>query len=271
MTKKSVIILSIFIGLIVIMGVLFGAVFCLRKQEVQVVGETPITVSREEIITAAGLESGQSIFMIDKDKAINNIESKFSHIKVVQIKTIDLMTIQFIVRARHAMFYAHENDKYYILDEELKVLDILESTATKPNNLTEIKNGDLDIDSATMKCDFVGTQSQRDITYNLFVAMHTTVTKTVDEEEVYLTRQDICEMLLEIDFENHDTYNKIIIATKHGVKLDLENPSNDTQRKINLCFSAIEQFINDQNDKEKSGTIKIYYDEFSTIKTVYIP
>ncbi len=253
------------------MGVLFGAVFCLRNQEVKVIGGTPISVSREEIITAAGLENGQSIFMIDKNVAINNIESKFSHIKVVQIKTIDLMTIQFRVRARHAMFYAHENDKFYVLDEELKVLDILEPTASEPTHLTKIKSGDLNIDSATMKCDFVGSQTQRDATYNLFVAMNTVVTKMEGEEEVYLTRQDICEMLVEIDFENCETYDKIIITTKHGVKLDIENPSSNLQNKINLCFSTIEQFITDENNKEKSGTIKIYYDEAGIMKAVYIP
>ena len=271
MTKKSVIIVSIFCGLIALMGVLFGAVFCLRNQEVKVVGDTPIAVSREEIIHAGGLENGQSIFMINKDKTINNIEAKFAYLKVIQIKTTDLMTIQIRVRARHEMFYVHENEKFYVLDEELKVLDILEATTTEPTHLTKIGSGELDISSATMKCDFVGTQQQRQTTYDLYVAMTTVVTKNNGANEVYFTRQDMRDTLLHLDFENLDTYNKIVIDTKFGVNLDIEKPQQDLQTKINICFSTIEQFILDENDKENSGTIKIYYNDIGEMKTVYIP
>ena len=116
MRKGSVIALSIIALLLVTAGVLFGAVFCLRSQSVKVVGDSPITISKEDIISTAGLKKGQSIFLIDKEKALNNIEAKFPYVKVIQIKTTSLTEIEFVVRARHKMFYAEDDTKYYIMD-----------------------------------------------------------------------------------------------------------------------------------------------------------
>jgi len=271
MTKRSVVSLLICGGVIALLAILFGVVFCLRNQNVKVVGDSPINVSREEIISSAGINNGQSIFMIDKNKAISNIEAKYSHIKVIQIKTTNLMSIEIRVRARHEMFYAQANEKYYILDEELKVLDILETTSSEPSQLIKIETGDLNIDSASMMCDFLGNKLQQKITYNLFVAMNTVVTKQDEGNDVYLTRDDIRATLLNINFEDYESYNKIVITTKYGVKLDIEKPQDDMQNKINICFSTIKQFIIDAKNKEQSGTIKIFYDINRNLKSIYIP
>lgn len=270
MSKRAIIGLSIMVFIVILASILFGVVFCLRNQTVKVLGETPISIPREDIIETAGLENGSSIFMLDKEKAIRNIEAKFSHIKVVQIKTTSLTEIQICVRARHEMFYVEANDKYYVMDEDLKVLDILDKTAGEQTNLIKIEAEGMDISAATMTCDFVGSKEQRDATYNLFVAMTTVVTKE-DNDEEYLSRDDIKAKIDNIKLEKFETYNKILITTSYGVVLDIENPQTDMQNKINICFSAIKQFIADENDKEKSGTIKIYYNAEGALTSVYIP
>jgi len=240
-------------------------VFCLRNQQVKVVGATPITISREEIISAANLKNGQSIFMVDKNKAIQNIESKYPYVKVVQIKTTDLMSVDIIVRARHEMFYTEFNNNCYILDEELKVLDIVQP-GVEPINLTKIENGNLNIDELTLKCDFVGTKKQSKIVSNLFKSMVTVVTK----DGQYLEREDVKDVLSSIKFETFNTFDKVIITTSYGVKLDIENPSHNLQYKINVCFSTIDEFLIAENNKEKSGTIKLYFDLENNMQCVYI-
>lgn len=273
MTKKGVIGLSIFLGLLVLLGVLFCTVFCLRNQKVTVLGETPVTISREDIVTTAGFKNGKSIFMLDKEQAINNIEAKYPYVKVVQIKTIDLMTIEFRLRARHEMFYIQANENYYILDEELKVLNIINGTENEPTQLIKIESDAINIDASTLTCDFVGNNYHQTATYNLFVAMNTVVTKKEVEDKVYLTRADICDLLSNVDYEETTTSNKIIVTTKYGVKLDIEKPVENMQNKINICFSTIEEFLSSTETEGKvlSGTIKIYYDLDGNQKTVYIP
>ena len=279
MKKGAVIVLSITTLLLVAAGILFGAVFCLRYQSVKVVGDSPITISKEDIISTAGLKEGQSIFLLDKEKAINNIEAKFPFIKVIQVKTTGLTEIEFIVRARHKMFYSETASKYYIMDEELKVLDILEKSAESSSDevskLILINSNNFSIDSSTLVCDFVGTDEQREATYNLYQAMINAVTKNDVEDIAYINRDDVKNEIRQIEFKSHSTFNTIIITTKYGVKLDIENPQNDMANKINICYIAISQYLSSEEAIEQSkvtkGTIKIYLDLENKQNIIYIP
>ena len=282
MSKKAIISLSIIAFIIVFIGVLFSTVFCLRTQSVNIIGDTPVNISKEDIITTAGLKKGESIFMIDKDKAINKIEATYPYVKVIQIKTISVSEIDIRIRARHEMFYTKQNNNFYIMDEELKVLNIVEastegSESNEPTQLAHIKDGSLNINSSTMICDFVGSSYQKKVMSNLYTSMVTVVTKIEGEgenvKEVYFTRTDVCDMLKEIKFEKHETFNKIIITTKYGVELDIENPMKNMQNKINICFSTIKEFLSDvqTESKAQSGTIKIYYDLDNNQNCIYVP
>ena len=282
MSKKAVISLSIIAVIIVLIGVLFGTVFCLRTQDVTIIGDSPVSISKEDIITTADLKKGQSIFMLDKDAAIKKVEAKYPYVKVVQIKTTSVTQIDIRIRARHEMCYTKQNNNYYVMDEEFKVLNVIEANSegqesNEPTNLIHIEEDVLKINSSTMICDFVGTNYQSKVMYELYSSMTTTVTKMVgegeDEHQEYFTRADICDMLKEIEFEEYKTYNKIIITTKYGVKLDIENPNKKLQNKINICFSTIKEFLSDASTEGKAqgGTIKIYYDLENNQKCVYVP
>ena len=284
MTKKSVIWLSIILFVAVLTGVLFGFVFCLRNQTVKILGDSPILPTKEKIIETANLKNGSSIFMLDKETATHNIETTYPYVKVIQIKTTNLTSVEIVVRARHQMYYAEFNDNYYILDEDLKVLTINmpeESIpAVEPTNLTKIEKDVLNISINTKAGDFVGSVYQSQIAYELYNSMINTVTKienegTEEEKRVYFTRDDVKDMIRLVEFEEFNTFSKIIITTKHGVKLDIEKPTSELTKKINICFSTIESFLSseEQETKQKaeSGTIKIYYDLNGEQKIIYIP
>ena len=113
--------LSIVIIFIALTGVLFGAVFRLRSQTVSVIDFDVVEVSKKDIISASGLKNGQSIFMIDKQKAIDNIEAKIPYVKVVQIKTTGITEVEIVLRSRHELFYTEFQDKFLILDEDFIV------------------------------------------------------------------------------------------------------------------------------------------------------
>ena len=283
MTKKSVIWLSIILFIVVLTGILFGFVFCLRNQTVKILGDSPILPTKEKILETANLKNGSSIFMLDKETATHNIETTYPYIKVIQIKTTNLTSVEIVVRARHQMYYAEFNDNYYIIDEDLKVLTINmpeESIpAVEPTDLTKIEKDVLNISTNTKAGDFVGTAYQSQVAYDLYNAMINAVTKienegTEEEKEVYFTRDDVKDMLRLVEFEEFNTFNKIIITTKHGVKLDIENPTSELTKKINICFSTIEGFLSSEEpetkQKAESGTIKIYYDLNGEQKIIYI-
>jgi len=277
MKKSSIICLSIVLGVLLIIGLLMGVVFCPRNQSVTVLGDGKIDFSKQAIIKTANIKKTKSIFLIDKQKAIDNIEQTYPNIKVVQITTTGLNAIDIQVRSRYEMFYIQIEDNYYIMDEDLKVLEIrsAEDVATQPvTGLIKITEGLTNITTGTKICDFVGDRWESGATRNMYLGMASAVTKEGDNGKVYYNRDDVKETIKEVKFEKFDTFNKIILTTKYGVKLDIENPNEDMTYKINAGFTIIDTFIENESgdhlDKEKSGTIKIFYNLEDKIQMQYI-
>lgn len=264
MTKKSIIISSILLSIVALMAILFGAVFRLRNVSVEVQPGANITVTNDKIIESANLKKGKSIFMLDKQSAINNIEQTYAEIKVVQIKTTNLMSVKIVVRERKEMFYAEHNSAYYCLDEDLKVLRL---TEVEPTNLIKITT-DIGITSNTKKCDFM-SQDYAKITYNMFVGMYT----NVKVEGRYAERDDMCNLVESIEIKTAHAltedgnggfeYTNLILKTRAGVVMQIANPNTDLGRKINICFAA---YFNPKVDNTK-GRIVIKYDGTN----VYLP
>lgn len=264
MTKKSIIISSILLSIVALMAILFGAVFRLRNVSVEVQPGANITVTNDKIVESANLKKGKSIFMLDKQSAINNIEQTYAEIKVVQIKTTNLMSVKIIVRERKEMFYAEHNSAYYCLDEDLKVLRL---TEVEPTNLIKITT-DIGITSNTKKCDFM-SQDYAKITYNMFVGMYT----NVKVEGRYAERDDMCNLVESIEIKTAHAltedgnggfeYTNLILKTRAGVVMQIANPNTDLGRKINICFAA---YFNPKVDNTK-GRIVIKYDGTN----VYLP
>ncbi len=267
MTKKGFVTLIISSIVIALVIVLFSAVFCLRTQNVTYL-DNKIPVSKQDIISAANLKRGQSIFGIDKDEATNRIEQEYPEVKVVHIKTTSLTTINIIVRHREEMFYIEFDDSFYVVDEDLKVLKIVN---TEPLDLVKIENDTIKISEKTKVCDFVGSKFQRQAIYNLYNAVINNIKANDTLEECY-SREDIKETFTNIKLESKDSYNKIIVTTQYGVKFDIENPLKGLTNKINICLSTMRQLVEDETDnRENSGTIKIYYDTINkTQKCIYI-
>lgn len=264
MSKGKIILLSI-IGLIIVLNtILFGAVFRLRKQNVTIVGED-VTYTNEEIVEAAGFKNGKSIFLIDKEKATQNIESKFADLKVVQIKTTSVTEIEIKVRKRYETYYIKNLGSYYILDQDLKVLRIVPDTETEQivniENLVQIKSKLNDLDINTKVTDFVGSSAQSNMSYNLFSAVYTT--QMPEKETGAAAHTKFCTLIKEISFDNGytasgQTYDRLIVKTQVGMSFDIGQATKELERKINLCFTAMNS---DEILDKTIGTITISYDE----------
>lgn len=257
MTKKSIIITSILLSILALFLILFGAVFRLRHIDVVVTDNSSIVMTNDDIISASQLKKGKSIFMLDKQSAITNIENKYAEIKVVSIKTVSVMRVQIRVRERKEMFYAEYNSNFYCVDEDLKVL---RKTETEPVNLIKINSEKLGITSDTKERDFLD-KSTANITYKLFVAMYTNV--KVDAR--YADRADILNLVKSIEIKtayaltengsNGVQYNNLILTTRAGLVMEIASPETGLNEKINVCFAA----FNKLEDKS-AGKIVVKYD-----------
>ncbi len=240
--KKRIITICVLISIVAIAGILFGTVFCLRHQKVVIVDGSTISVSDQDIIAKANLKKGRSIFMLDKQSAIDAIERTWSDIKVVQIKTTNVTSIEIRIRKRVPMYYIDFNQKYYCLDEDLKVLNIVENIDTiNTDRLIYLNTNKLSITDETKVCDFVGKGDISTLAYNLFTSMYTRVKVATTNGYQYADRSDIKAMISNISFGKGNTltreYETLIIETNAGVKIIIADPLVDLDEKINACFA----------------------------------
>ncbi len=252
MTKAKIVLISLLVSILALMAILFGVVFRVKKQVVKAAGEDKeycLSISKE-IQKSAGIKKNSPIFMLNKEKAITKIEKAHHYIKVVQIKTISPIKIEIKVRKRFEMFYIESNNKYYILDEDLKVLKI---TDIKPS-LIQLNIPKLSITSDTEEGEFVGTKQSRKTIYNLFIALY---------EDALMDREQIKSFISNINFETgyattgEAKFNRIILQTNMGVKMDIYKPEQNLKDKINKCFSL----YNDDEFTEEfktEGRIKVF-------------
>ena len=277
MTKKSIITTSILLSILALILVLFGAVFRLRQIDVEISLQegSAVAVTKEDILTASKLKRGGSIFMVDKQTAIDNIEQTYSEIKVVQIETVNVVKVKIVVRERVEMFYAEYQNTFYCMDEDLKVMRIFAKTSeSEPTNLIKIET-DIGITSNTKTCDFMN-KTYAAISYDWFVAMYT----NVKVSNRYVERADICSLVASISFEkayaltdegeNAVQYTKLVLKTRSlnegaagGIVMEIANPETGLDRKVNMCFAA----YNSEKVDNTHGKLVIKYDG----SFVYLP
>ncbi len=257
MTKKGFIILTtILLSVVALIILLFGCVFCLRKQYVTIVDGLNLDYSNEEIISTASLENGKSIFALDKQKAIDNIEKTYPDLKVVQIKTVSVISVEIRIRTRVKMYYATSEGNYYILDEELKILSIT-TDESDINGLIYIDE-DLGLNSNLVAGDFVGQAYFAKISESLFTSMYSVVK---NEQGEYLTRDEIKDIIQSIKI-NHVGYDVLSIQTRAGVEIRIGKPESNLEYKINVCFAVYNKLAEGtiDNGDITHGTIKYLYD-----------
>lgn len=307
MTKKRIILFSILISLLALIIILFGAVFCLRKTKINTINATehPLTITQtttnEEgvieyinkditesmLLKATGLKKGKSIFAINKNKIISNIETEYPSIKVVNIKTTSLVGLQISVRQRLGLYYVEVFEKaefstgegYYILDEELVIVNKLNKSDKVEEALQHYTKLSFDNKVLSGKPYYARLSSLQvqNYTSNLFKSV-CSVVKIKDNQ---ITNTDGSEYVERNNFpviiKNVGVYKAVVVdnlqdlandiywlvlTTNSGVNIKILRPDKDLTLKVNYCFSALPQLTNDNNvivcSYNEAGEIYLY-------------
>lgn len=302
--KKRVIIISIICGIIALIAlaaIIFSAVFRVKHVTVDWVGER-ITITAdeeqhpitdEEIVASSKIKKGSSTLFLNKDEATKKLEQAYPYLRVLQIRLTGAKTVELRLTARHEMFYyTREGDGYfYILDEELKVLDRVDKTKTaRIENLVEIKPYVRYYDNAgqeqinpnilqtgeqTHPGDFLGKE-YRQIFNSLYIAMYRTVLvnpdgslwlgKTTESDVKELLkntirnfeREDLTKVLNSVEIKYGYTHTgshlRLVLNTVAGVVIDIAKPETGLEGKINNCFSFASMLDGDVGEGEQPNT-----------------
>lgn len=276
MTKRSVIITtSILVGIIALMTILFGAVFRVRNINVVYGDDFKYKDHVTAIVKDSKLKKGSAIFSVDKQKVKNNIEFNYPYARVDSVSISSFVSVKIKLSNRAPLYYVAEESKYYILDEECKVLEI-----TADENMAKkyiLLNSVISIGQEVEVGEFVSNQYTPNCE-KLYYALYSNAVLNIGDDsnedgnpdEKYLDREDMCNIIASIGFSQIDELEgkvtKLIISTNltdYGVRIEITCPEDNLDYKINSAFSALRELV--LRDKQnattlsKSGTICVRY------------
>lgn len=126
MHKRLLIIFGI-IATVVLLAVLLYIVFAVGNVSVNTTNNIALTEQQKsDIVKLSGIKSGNNIFAIDEDIAIENIEISYPKLKVLSIERKFPNNVYIYVTDRTGVLSLRLADgRYAVLDRELKVTEIL--------------------------------------------------------------------------------------------------------------------------------------------------
>lgn len=224
--SKIAVILAVlaFVALIVVLA---SAVFCVKK--VQLVWyKTPSTtlsaVSDAQFLEKSGVVN-KSVFLLDRDSAICNIEASFPDVRVINLEVVWPNVIKLHLAERESVYAVPiKNGKFAIVDEYFKVLEVVDNfTSTKTNAVlinTEAASN-LDVQRAD-NINVFGKTVWLNI-YNAFLEL---------ERDLVDFRAIVSNVTL--------TENSLNVYTHMGTTFKIEKPFANTRSKMRLAIKTFD-------------------------------
>lgn len=279
MTKRAVIITTtILVSIMMIVTILFGAVFRVRKIEL-IYGQDFVYKSQDnEILGISRLKKNTSIFEVDREQIALNIE-KIYHYAKVQVNLSSLTSVTIKLSNRTPMYYFVQDNVYYILDEDCKILEVetIPDNAISNIKLTNVFSASED----TVAGEFL-TNQYSSVCSSLYKAMYLNMGEDSDLDgkldQDSIDRDYMKSVITDITFGSvydlNGKLDKLIMSTTYGVKLTIVEPQVNLNYKARILFSALRKLIADDNanstNLSNSGAINVVYEynEFNNQKTI---
>ena len=255
--------LAIFLGIFVFLAlvvVLSSAVFALDNVTIVYHNSTNILSGDDKIIIeSAEFRYGENVFLSNKSKYIDNIESSNPYIKVLNIETV--FPNKYIIHAvEREETYVFKPDNYYIItDESLKVLKKEKTFTNMTENAIIVENSGYS--TATVKAgEFLAENKYYANVFCCFGEWKATENAKPDYTQIKSKIKSIT--INYVDGLNTGA-NNLLITMWDGVEILIDASTTKMSDKINFGFSAYDQL------ETKPNRITVFENADGHISGVY--
>ena len=228
--KKWIIAGSVIGGILITLIVLTFTLFALKKVEVNYKSSTVnLSCTTEEIMDSAGIDYGGTVFFRNKSKYIKNLEKTYPYIKVVNIETRFPSTFVIHVAEREEVYAVKKGESYYIVDDEFKILKIVDSFESDQTNA--ILLSDITVkDKNYEKCDKL--QVTQDI--DLYSAFYENNRKLFEQKSL------IKEIKYSLERDENTLLDQDVLTLKlfNGQSCKIVNTGYGLKYKVNLFLTV---------------------------------
>ena len=255
MSKKRAIILISVLGVIAVLMVICSTVFRVNALSVNFVSSPHEKVLASDIIEASTVKKGQSVFFVNEDEIKASVEKNVPYAKVNSVEVRFPNKVIFHIAQREAYCYVSSGDEMYVCDEELKILEVVNSYSTplveiKGINVNGKSSGDF-LTSPRLKEAFGyfnGSYSIDDSEYFSLADVESSVIRSIEVVNNDLIVKTVKGFTAKI-YEGTQFKNEVIVFM--GYLLEINASSLNAGR---------EDFTSIQPDWETNGTV-----EFRTV------
>lgn len=259
MKKKSLIVMLSILCFIVLVVVLSSTIFSLKNVNLIFYSNTIKLTNSEEIINSGNFKYNQSIFFLNKQNYINNLERNNPYLKVLNIETNfpNILTINAIERNEMFVVKTYQENtfkNYAILDDEFKILTTSSTFVNSNQNpiLVSIDGYNYTSKNAGEFLINVEYDKYLQIISNELLAYN---------NNVLLLKANFAE--IHLDFENK---NNVLIKMHSGVEILLKDYTNRLESKFHLALS----YYNSCSDtKKEQGRITVFENNEKQIEGYY--
>lgn len=233
---------------IVLIVVLSSTIFSLKKVNLVFYSNTINLTNKEDIIESGNFKYNQSIFFINKQTYINNLEKNNPYLKVLNIESDfpNNLTINAIERNEMFVVKTYKDNvfkNYAILDDEFKILTTTSSFTNSNQNpiLINIENYNYLSKNAGEFLDENDYNETLKILSNELLAYN---------NNVILLKANFAE--IHLNFENK---NNVLIKMHSGVEILLQDYTQKLEGKFRLALSY---YNSSSSEKKEEGRITVF-------------
>ena len=235
MSKKAIIILSVVLGIIVTMLILFWTLFALSSVTVKFHTTTKnLALTEAEIVETGDFCYGASVLFDGKKKYVERLDEavtkneNFAYLEVVNIETIFPNRYVIHVAEREEVFEVQYGENVLVLDDELRVLKI--ENAPLGERIT-LKNLTI-LNENVAVGDFLEVKEAGVLNlYNAFLENN----RTLAEQKAFVKDITLNEYTVEITGKS---YVSAKITTRSGREFVINNIDFALSNKIQLLFAV---------------------------------
>jgi|AntRauTorcE11897_2_1112592.scaffolds.fasta_scaffold00001_333 hypothetical protein len=258
MNKRLILLISLF-AFIVFIIVLSSTVFSFNNAQINFLSTTNnLTENEQSIIETADFNYGESIFFMDRQEYINNLEKANPYIKVVSLEVV--FPSEVIVHAvERVEFYSFKlsDNTYAITDNELKVLNIKQTFINTNENAILVHNNNLSLQASN-------------VSLGSFIDMSEAYASLIENFSIYSQQwdQNIANLMGNIKSItlNYETNNDLLVEMRQGVQIIIKGSNEELSDKMQLGFSVYDSGQIDRTQgiilvlKELDGEIVAAYE-----------
>lgn len=238
--KRLTLILSISAGVIITLVVLMFTLFGLNNISLNFQNETNLFIAeniQNQIIEDGDFKKNSCVFFMNKQKHINKIEKDNPYLKVINIETVFPNNLIIHCAEREEVFAIEISErKYFICDEDFKVLKVLDYSSTEDsdnyestqNNAVILKGVSVaNLDATTG--DFLVVTSGQACAYNFITSMQ------MNNRDIGEIKSFVKDLTISYDALGR---SKLKMTLHSQYEIEILDSTNILPEKINIMFSA---------------------------------